>query len=71
MSREAGTAYRDRLLALPAFLSAGAAPSLPDVLDGFRLTGYFLNRHVFEPRGLAMPGAAATWIIRYLAERPH
>lgn len=70
VSREAGTAYRDRLLALPAFLSAGTAPSLPDVLDGFRLTGYFLNRHVFEPRGLAIPDARDT-MIRYLAQRPH
>ncbi len=70
VSREAGTAYRDRLLALPAFLSAGAAPSLPDVLDGFRLTGYFLNRHVFEPRGLSIPDARDT-MIRYLAQRPH
>jgi DNA repair protein RecO (recombination protein O) len=55
---------------LPAFLSAGAAPSLPDVLDGFRLTGYFLNRHVFEPRGLSIPDARDT-MIRYLAQRPH
>lgn len=70
VSRAAGTAYRDRLLALPAFLSAGAAPSLPDVLNGFRLTGYFLNRHVFEPRGLSIPDARDT-MIRYLAQRPH
>ena len=57
MSRAAGEPYRDRLLALPAFLrdeEAGDA-SLEDVLAGFALTGFFLARNVFAPRGLALP----------------
>ena len=59
VSREAGEAYRDRLLALPAFLADGDVTPLDpeDIAAGFRLTGYFLDRHVFGPRGIAMPEA--------------
>ena len=48
------------MLALPAFLleTPGGAARREDVLDAFRLTGYFLARHVFEPRGLAAVGGA-------------
>ena len=58
VSAEAGAPYRDRLFALPAFLGRGfdaAPPSRADVLAGFALTGYFLSRHVFEPRGVVPP----------------
>ncbi|WP_037080904.1 DNA repair protein RecO [Neorhizobium vignae] len=54
VSREAGTPYADRMLALPGFLGEGAA-SVADrdsMAEAFRLTGYFLHRHVYEPRGL-------------------
>jgi DNA repair protein RecO (recombination protein O) len=55
VSRTAGEPYRDRLLRLPAFLREGEggsnAWSDQDLLDGFRLTGMFLLRHVLEPRG--------------------
>ena len=54
VSREAGEPYRDRLLPLPSFLlDASAQPPTADLLSGFRLTGFFLARHVYEPRGLA------------------
>jgi DNA repair protein RecO len=57
--REAGLPYADKLLALPAFLSDGArlAADHDALLSGFRLTGFFLTRHVYEPRGLT-PDAA-------------
>jgi DNA repair protein RecO (recombination protein O) len=57
VSRDAGEAWKDRLLALPGFLTGSGEATAVDVLAGFRLTGYFLSRHVFEPRGLAMPDA--------------
>jgi DNA repair protein RecO (recombination protein O) len=60
VSRTAGAPYGDRLLALPSFLlgrEAGKGPSPGDLLAGFRLTGFFLARHVYEPRGLAEPPA--------------
>ena len=54
VSREAGAPYADRMLALPGFLSEGAASSADrdSMAEAFRLTGYFLHRHVYEPRGL-------------------
>ncbi len=57
VSREAGEPWRDKLLPLPGFLSGRSGDNLsPQALkDGFRLTRFFLDRHVFEPRGLAMP----------------
>lgn len=68
VSRAAGEPWKDKLLALPAFLSTkGASPAARDVMDGFRLTGYFLERHVTGPRGLAMPEARGRLLSR-LAE---
>jgi DNA repair protein RecO (recombination protein O) len=65
VSREAGEPWRDKLLALPAFLGADAqgtqseaqsgAPSAAELRDGFALTGFFLARHVYEPRGEPLP----------------
>jgi DNA repair protein RecO (recombination protein O) len=70
VSREAGLAYKDRLLALPGFLGQGGPASNEAVLDGLKLTGYFLDRHVFEPRGLSAP-EQRQWIIRALAQKTH
>jgi DNA repair protein RecO (recombination protein O) len=59
VSAEAGAPYRDKLMRLPEFLvrETGEAPAARDVADGFALTGYFLERHVFEPEGRVMPRA--------------
>ena len=56
VSRAAGDAYRDKLLALPRFLTRGAnaPPTAADLADAFGLTGYFYQRHVYEPRGIAV-----------------
>jgi DNA repair protein RecO (recombination protein O) len=55
VSRSAGEPWRDRLLPLPAFLREDGQGhhswSDQDLVDGFRLTGLFLLRHVLEPRG--------------------
>jgi DNA repair protein RecO (recombination protein O) len=57
VSRDAGAPWHDRLLRLPAFLRAADALALggvadDDLGDAFALTGFFLSRHVLEPRGL-------------------
>ena len=55
VSRVAGTPWHDRLLRLPAFLHVEAVaehPSRDDLRDAFALTGFFLTRHVLEPRNL-------------------
>lgn len=58
VSREAGAPYDAKLLKLPAFLrDDGAAVGESDLLAGFALTGYFLERDVLAPHGLAMPQA--------------
>jgi DNA repair protein RecO (recombination protein O) len=63
VSRAAGEPYHDRLLPLPAFLlrADGGAP-LEAVTGGFRLTGYFLERHVFAPRGMSLPDQRAALV---------
>jgi DNA repair protein RecO (recombination protein O) len=72
VSREAGEAYRDRLLVLPDFLkgSQASTPELSDILAGFELTGHFLARHILEPRGVAAP-ESRSWIVARLAQTPH
>ncbi|HXW71204.1 MAG TPA: DNA repair protein RecO [Methylocella sp.] len=63
VSKAAGEPYGTRLLPLPAFLrDANAEPSLSDVMDGFRLTGYFLARRLFMPRGETLPHSRAAYI---------
>jgi DNA repair protein RecO (recombination protein O) len=60
VSQGAGTFYKDKLLALPGFLVGGAeagqdADHRGAVRDGFRLTGYFLQRHIWDVRGHSAP----------------
>jgi DNA repair protein RecO (recombination protein O) len=58
VSAIAAEPYRDRLLALPGFLWEGQGarrPAAADIAAGFALTGFFLRRHVWEPRGLLEP----------------
>jgi DNA repair protein RecO (recombination protein O) len=62
VSREAGEPYADRLLRLPAFLRDDSAPAGRDLADGFALTGFFLQRRVLEPRGLALSDERAHFI---------
>jgi DNA repair protein RecO (recombination protein O) len=71
VSRDAGEAYRDKLLRLPAFLQAAAEPeTMADLADAFALTGYFLERHAFAPRGLTLPDARAR-LVTVLTAVPH
>lgn len=56
VGREAGLPYRDRLLALPGFLKEpSTVPDSAEIAAAFALTGYFLNRHIYVPRGLLPP----------------
>jgi DNA repair protein RecO (recombination protein O) len=64
VSRSAGEPWHDRLLPLPAFLldDAPARPSGGELADGFAVTGFFLGRYVFEPRGQHAPEARERFI---------
>ena len=65
VSRQAGAPWRDRMLRLPPFLRAdreAAGPTTDELNDAFALTGFFLTRHVLEPRGMPMHDARASFI---------
>ena len=63
VSRTAGEPYRDKLMRLPVFLrQEGSPPSPGDLVDAFVLTGFFLDRHAFAPRGLPLPEARAHFV---------
>jgi DNA repair protein RecO (recombination protein O) len=58
VSRAAGEPWRDRLLALPGFITGqmfANTPAADDIRNGFALTGFFLERDVLGPRGLQAP----------------
>ena len=59
VSASAGEPYRDRMLRLPAFLTkARTGPvTRQDVVEGFQLTGHFLETRVLVPRGETLPEA--------------
>ncbi|PHP19116.1 DNA repair protein RecO, partial [Sphingobium sp. IP1] len=42
--------YEARLLPLPPFLLQGGAGDWPQIMDGLRLTGFFLERSVLTER---------------------
>jgi DNA repair protein RecO (recombination protein O) len=67
VSRAGGEAYREKLMRLPSFLRAEAElASAADLTDAFALTGFFLDRHAFAPRGLAVPDARARFVAAVL-----
>jgi DNA repair protein RecO (recombination protein O) len=67
VSATAGAPYRERLLRLPAFLRVSeVAPTPADLVDAFRLTGHFLERELFAPRGLKLPDARETLVAAIL-----
>jgi DNA repair protein RecO (recombination protein O) len=70
VSRAAAAPWQDRLFRLPAFLADDVMPPINDIADGFDLTGFFLARHVLEPRGLAFSDAREGFVAAVLGRRP-
>jgi DNA repair protein RecO (recombination protein O) len=64
VSRGAGEPWKSRLFLLPAFVLQPDAeePSLGEIVAGFDLSGFFLMRHVFEPRNMRLSDARASFI---------
>jgi len=63
VSTEAAAPYRERLLALPAFLLDEAlVPDRAQILDGLKLTGFFLDRRVFHAHGRKTPAARTRFV---------
>lgn len=57
VSREAGEPWAGKMLALPAFIGKGARLRADGetLAQALALTGFFLARHVWEPRGIRPP----------------
>lgn len=58
VSAGAAAPYEDRLLRLPAFLTAAGGPAeARDLADGFALTGHFIERHILAPHDRGLPSS--------------
>ncbi|HLW26965.1 MAG TPA: DNA repair protein RecO [Kiloniellales bacterium] len=57
VSLAAGEAYKDRLLALPGFLVGRGGGGALEIGQGLRLTGFFLEKHIFHPQDRPLPTA--------------
>jgi DNA repair protein RecO (recombination protein O) len=71
VSEGAGAPYADRLFALPAFLAveevgtADPAADAADIAAALRITGHFLERHVFGPHNRRLPAARTRFVERW------
>jgi DNA repair protein RecO (recombination protein O) len=62
VSRDAGAPWADKLFRLPGFLHDNATATSDELRQSYALTGYFLTRHVMEPRGISLPVARDSFI---------
>lgn len=62
VSREPAKPYCDRLLPLPQFLISTGKATREDIVAAFRLTGHFLQLHVWDPRNLVPPAIRDSFI---------
>ena len=69
VSASAGEPYRDKLLALPQFLTRQRSGPVTtgDVRLGFALTGHFLEKHLLLPRGQTLPQSRARLLAQLAA----
>ncbi len=66
VSAGAAAPYKERLLTLPGFLlESGRGATADEIADGLKLTGYFLERHVFQHRDTHMPAARERLAARF------
>jgi DNA repair protein RecO (recombination protein O) len=69
VSASAGEPYRDKLLALPQFLTKqrSGPVTAQDVNLGFALTGHFIEKHLLLPRGQTLPQTRARLLAQLAA----
>ena len=71
VSASAGEPYQDKLLPLPAFLTADRSAAPAEIVAGLALTGYFLERTLFthpSPGRSGAPPAARTRFVDRLRQ---
>ena len=64
VSRAGAGPYAPRLLPLPRFLIGQGASDAAQILDGLRLTGLFLRRHLFDATDRPLPQARERLLAR-------
>ena len=70
VTARAAAPYRARLFELPGFLAGGEWDgSTQPISAGLALTGYFLERHVFDPQGTRLP-ASRTRLMDHFPRKP-
>ena len=62
VSRAAAEPYRDRLLALPSFLTSRGNAGPSDIAAALRLSGHFLEVHVWGARQIEHPSTRDTLV---------
>lgn len=69
VSALAGEPYRDKLLALPQFLTKQRSGSVTveDVNLGFALTGYFIEKYLLLPKGQILPTSRMRLVAQFVA----
>ena len=64
VSASAAEPWRDKLLPLPAFLSAAGGGGAEQVAAGLRLTGHFMEQHLFAHERAGPPPARERFVAR-------
>ena len=72
VSRDGAGDYASRLLDLPAFLRGDRSETVEfeDVLSGLKLTGHFLEHHIYNPQGNQLPPARERYLQYLLGQTP-
>jgi len=67
VSQSEGAIYKDKLLILPGFLRPERSGDMSgaDILDGLKMTGYFLDHWVFAHHSRGTPEARLTLALRF------
>ncbi|MEM7291301.1 MAG: DNA repair protein RecO [Pseudomonadota bacterium] len=67
VSRQAGTPWAEKMFSLPGFLNRhsadwGRVPDKTQLKDGFDLSRYFFEQHIYGPRGMQAPDERASFM---------
>jgi DNA repair protein RecO (recombination protein O) len=55
VSKASGEAFHDKLLILPQFIINNSELSMQDIANGLKLTGYFIEKHLYLPHQKKIP----------------